>query len=107
MYSENDIIQIVNAASKKPQPGRALLMQSYYTSRPLLAIIAACFEDVKPLDCFMQWLCSKCEPMLANIHSHAMVSVGGFDSFDIYEDTVVTQATEEWRGWQLVSAIRL
>jgi hypothetical protein len=43
---EADILQIVYAAHKKPNPGRLLLLQSHYTLRPLLAIIAACYEGM-------------------------------------------------------------
>ncbi len=96
-----DVLQIVNAASKRQQPGHALLLQAYYTKRPLLAIVAACFEgiailstsfrthtfiflDAKPLDCFMQWLGSKCDSLMT-IYSYAVVNVGGFEAFDIAE----------------------
>lgn len=50
----------------------------------------------------MQWLCSKCDPQLATIYNIAVVTVGGFESFDIYEDDMESPSKDEWRGWHLV-----
>jgi hypothetical protein len=44
---------------------------------------------VKPLDCLMQWLCSS-EPLLSNLYSHAVVNVGGFETFDILFLHIIT-----------------
>ena len=50
---EVDILQIVYAAHKKSHPGKTLLLQSYYSMKPLLAIVAACYDGIaQPLLCY-------------------------------------------------------
>ncbi|XP_048583501.1 spatacsin [Nematostella vectensis] len=63
-------------------PWRALLAHSIALRRPVLAVLAACHEDAKSLDCLCVWL-------------HASLDPSVLDSF--------TESTEdiEWRRWSL------
>ncbi|XP_068741533.1 spatacsin-like isoform X2 [Montipora capricornis] len=45
-------------------PWRKLLAHSIALHRSLLSVVAACFQDSKPLDCLCAWLCSTVSPSL-------------------------------------------
>jgi hypothetical protein len=99
------LFEIVLAARKTEDPGVSLLYCALQAHRPLLAVIAACFESsaVSKLDCMISWLCASCPSALADFR-YSFQSAILPPNDHCYSDTqnvmnVTLGADMKWESW--------